>query len=325
MPYKNPVKGRENKAKYREDLNKNAINSIIAGEILDKNKWDVWCKQIKNSNSKHPYSYEFTNNIMFEMMIQGCFYCGDIATTIDRINSTLDHLPNNCVGCCKGCNNSKGVADPSTFIRKSYYQAREEYVDDITDIWFVNKTKPSMTDYKKRAGKKGVSFELMKEDFEELIRGDCEYCHRTPTTWFGVDRMVPSKGYVIDNVVSCCFDCNLDKHNECVETMKARNNKIVVRVDTGDLVIVNDEKVILHNGMQKTSKKVCTYGNVYDNQSKASRALGKNIAYVGKCIRYGRYPNDIFEITDDFYEEYKDCCEITRSMFIAFDHFYTNM
>lgn len=107
--------------------------------------------------------------------------------------------------------------------------------------------------------------------------------------------------------------------------MISRNERIAYRVITGQLVIGEHEQTILHKGTCETSKKVCAHGNVYDNQSKASRALGKNITYVGKCIMYGRYPNDIFEITDEFYEEYKDFDDITRSMFIAFDHFYTNM
>lgn len=267
MPYKDPAKKRdksieyhnknknneaykEKKRKYvaqrREELKQHAYESIISGIINEQHKWDVWCNEIKRGNINHPYTDDFTNDIMFEMMTQGCFYCGDIATTIDRIDSKLDHTLDNCVGCCLGCNNSKGVADTATFIRKAYYRYRGEYYDDDTNIWFVHKKKPSIYAYKGRAENKGVSFELTKGYFEELISGDCEYCKRSPTTWFGIDRIVPSLGYVFGNVVPCCCDCNTDKLEDDVESTISRNKRIANRVDVGELVIDECEKVILH-------------------------------------------------------------------------------
>jgi hypothetical protein len=265
MPYKDPVKQREKQkeyyqknreqqhkdaSKYREDIRHHAIDSIMVGEIIDKTKWNARCNMIKSSATcrKQPYSDDFTNDIIFEMMLKGCFYCGELATTIDRIDSKLEHTPGNCVGSCNGCNISKGASDPATFIKKAYYRARGEYYDDDSDVWFVNKQKPRLDMYNTRAKKQRVPFELTKSDFETLVNGDCEYCHRSPTTWFGIDRMVPSEGYVLGNVVSCCWDCNNDKSTDDVDTMISRNERIAVRVDTGELVIEECEKVILHIG-----------------------------------------------------------------------------
>jgi len=242
----------------REYLKRHAFDSITAGSIIVQHKWDLWCNQIKcvatTRKRPCPYSDDFTNDIMFKMMLQGCFYCGDIATTIDRIDSNIDHTVANCIGCCLGCNKSKGVSDPYTFIKKAYYRVRGEYHDEDTDIWFVHKNKPSMCDYKRHSEKKGTPFELTIEDWESLIAGKCEYCKRDPTTWFGVDRVVPSEGYVLDNVVSCCFDCNLDKLEDDIETMSARNERIAKRVDDGELTIAECDKVILRHG-GKSGKK----------------------------------------------------------------------
>ncbi len=239
---------REQTAKYYEDLKQHAAESITAGKIVDLNKWNMLCNINKNSNKKHPYSEDFTSILMFNMMTKGCFYCGDIATSIDRIDSRLDHTPDNCVGSCEGCNNSKGVADPATFIRKAYYRARGEYVDDDMDIWFVNKNKPRLDVYKKRAERQGVAFELTRGDFDKLVEGNCSYCFRRPTTWFGIDRVIPVVGYIINNVVSCCFDCNVDKHKDDVETMTKRNVRIADRVHSGDIMLEECEKVVLHTG-----------------------------------------------------------------------------
>jgi hypothetical protein len=240
----------EYNVKYRETLKHNAINSISSGEIIDQNKWDMMCNEIKRSAkyNKHPYSDDFTNNAIFDMMSKGCFYCGEVAITIDRMNSKLDHTLDNCVGCCWECNNSKGDADPATFIRKAYYRARGEYCDDDIDIWFVHKNKPAMWSYQRSARMKGVSFDITKEYFDILIKGDCAYCHRSPSTWFGIDRIVPSIGYVNGNVESCCWDCNSDKSENNIEMMKARNERISCRVDIGLLVLIECDKVVLHRG-----------------------------------------------------------------------------
>jgi hypothetical protein len=340
MGYKDPAKKKEYDAKRHEkkkeiiqarttkryeDHKQHACDSITIGEIIDKKKWDMWCNIIKSGNSKHPYSDDFTSDVMFEMVVQGCFYCGDMATTIDRVDSTLDHTIENCVGCCQGCNNSKGAADVSTFIKKSYYRARGVYADDDINIWFIHKNKPTLWSYKTKANNKGVAFELTKKDFDILIKSDCKYCHRSPTTWFGIDRVVPSQGYVLGNVVSCCCDCNTDKLDDDVDTMKSRNERIANRVDIGDIIIDKCDKVILHKGVQPTIKNVCVRGKIYASQIDASRALEMNINYIGCCIRDGTHIDDIFEITNDFYEEYKDSENITKDMFIAFEHFYTNM
>jgi hypothetical protein len=310
---------------YRDAKIQNAYDSIMSGHIVDQQKWDMWCDQIKRSAGKHPYSADFTNDVMFDMMVRGCHYCGDIATTIDRLNSALDHIPRNCVGCCGPCNISKGTADSSTFIRKSYFKVRRKYVDDVTDIWFVNKNKPNMAGYKDSSKKNRIPFELSKEVWEQMIVDECGYCHRMPNTWFGIDRVVPSLGYVDGNVVTCCYDCNLDKHKHDVETTMVRNERIAKRVDDGILIIKDCPREIIHRGTNKSSKKVCVYGKVYESQNDASRSV-KNVNDTTKnldvrdCIRDGRYPDDIFRVSDEFYNfVIKNNIEnITKKMYVLF-------
>lgn len=325
---KNKESLKEYQLDRRDDLNQHAVDSITAGEILDSQKWNLWCNEIKRGakRRKHPYCDDFTNIVMFEMLTQGCFYCGDLATSIDRVDSKLGHTPENCVGSCHACNVSKSSADSDTFIRKAYYRARGYYYDDDNDIWYEYEMIPTIGSYTSRAKKKRVSFELSKKDFDELINGKCAYCHRSPTTWFGIDRKFPPQGYVIGNVVSCCLDCNIDKYDDDVETMVMRNERIANRVDAGELVIVDCDKVILHQGKRPSSQKVCVRGKVYVSKAKASNALGKCYTYVRNCISDKKQNDDIFEISNEFYEEYKDSeIIITKAMFIGFDHYYTNM
>jgi hypothetical protein len=98
----NKTKKLELATKYYDDRKQHAYDSISSGEIIDRHKWDMWCDTIKRYAKNHPYSDDFTNDIMFSMLILGCWYCGDAATAIDRIYSKLYHTPDNCVGSCHG-------------------------------------------------------------------------------------------------------------------------------------------------------------------------------------------------------------------------------
>lgn len=74
--------------------------------------------------------------------------------------------------------------------------------------------------YRSSARNRGLEFELSKEDFLNLITGECTYCGKKSetgfdlkslsvhTTFLGIDRVDNTKGYTINNVVSCCKLCN---------------------------------------------------------------------------------------------------------------------
>lgn len=319
---------KERQRNYHRDIKQHAEDSIVSGRIIDPHKWNLWCDMIKRSarNNNRQYSNEFTSDIMFDMMICGCFYCGDIATTIDRLDSNIkSHTVDNCVGCCYGCNTSKGSSDPSTFIRKAYYRVCGKYLDDDTDIWYEPTRNTCLGKYRSKAKSRGVLIDLSKEYFDTWIKKDCVYCHRSPTTCFGIDRIIPDVGYVVENVVTCCYDCNLDKHEDDVDTMMRRNERITNRVISEELIIGNREKTILHNGNNRTKKKVCVYGKVYENQTEASLNIGKCLSYVHACIRDDKHKDDIFNVSGDFYDEYKDTdMYITKTMYIGFEHFHVN-
>lgn len=65
-----------------------------------------------------------------------------------------------------------------------------------------------MNEYISSAYKRGKSFELTQEQFEELVTGICSYCGFQSETVIGIDRLDSEKGYTLPNTVSCCTDCN---------------------------------------------------------------------------------------------------------------------
>ncbi len=78
--------------------------------------------------------------------------------------------------------------------------------------------------YKTNARSTGRLFNLTKLQFRKLIQQNCFYCNLPPHKIFknrkstvgfvynGIDRVDNSKGYVIDNCVSCCWKCNHMKY-----------------------------------------------------------------------------------------------------------------
>jgi len=80
--------------------------------------------------------------------------------------------------------------------------------------------------YVKHANQKGCAFELSVEDFMYLSQQNCHYCGTPPANgsnwrtlnsdvfvYNGIDRVDNTKGYTIDNCVSCCGDCNRGKRD----------------------------------------------------------------------------------------------------------------
>ena len=77
---------------------------------------------------------------------------------------------------------------------------------------------------KKSARVRGYSWELTKEQVKELTQKTCYYCGNTPSRsadtkhrlngdyiYNGLDRVDNNTGYIIDNVVPCCWKCNKAK------------------------------------------------------------------------------------------------------------------
>ncbi|CAN5207448.1 hypothetical protein BH09PAT1_BH09PAT1_7440 [soil metagenome] len=79
--------------------------------------------------------------------------------------------------------------------------------------------------YKSGAKNRNLEFKLLETEVRELFFSNCHYCgsvpmttyelkvvHNThPITYNGIDRIDSSKGYVKNNVVSCCKICNRAK------------------------------------------------------------------------------------------------------------------
>jgi len=93
--------------------------------------------------------------------------------------------------------------------------------------------------YKSQAKRRGLSFDLTKEQFAVLTKQSCYYCGECPvhniirTRWMngayvynGVDRLDNSIGYTVSNCVPCCGDCNQMKTDHSLSEFLDRVSKI---------------------------------------------------------------------------------------------------
>lgn len=79
--------------------------------------------------------------------------------------------------------------------------------------------------YKRGAVKRGLTYELTVEQFTELTSSRCHYCNKPPNRthlptakginkeyiYNGIDRKDNTKGYVIENCIPACTECNRAK------------------------------------------------------------------------------------------------------------------
>lgn len=93
--------------------------------------------------------------------------------------------------------------------------------------------------YRGRALQKGLAFKLTEAEFRILTQRDCFYCgakprskmvmsgkHQSEYMYNGIDRVDNSIGYIIGNVVPCCFDCNHAKATLSQEQFIALANRV---------------------------------------------------------------------------------------------------
>lgn len=94
--------------------------------------------------------------------------------------------------------------------------------------------------YKRKSKLKNRVFDLVRDDFELLIKGNCSYCGTAPAQilkrnkskkiqilYNGIDRVDSSMPYTKSNCVSCCRYCNQSKSDLSLDQWKEYIKRIV--------------------------------------------------------------------------------------------------
>ena len=96
--------------------------------------------------------------------------------------------------------------------------------------------------YKSNAKKRGISFDLTYNQFENLVDSECYFCGDTAGntlrkrgyndySYTGIDRIDNSVGYLPSNCIPCCSWCNRAKNNSTLENFLNKCKKITSRIE----------------------------------------------------------------------------------------------
>jgi hypothetical protein len=108
--------------------------------------------------------------------------------------------------------------------------------------------KEVMKNYKR--DDRGLEFTLNIDEFRTLTSANCHYCNSPPLNikkrrnpnlkpyiFNGLDRKDNSKGYTLENVVTCCKFCNYAKHTSTYEDfIKWLDRLVEFRVEKNKIV-----------------------------------------------------------------------------------------
>ena len=96
--------------------------------------------------------------------------------------------------------------------RLKYLKGREKILLRQKSFYILKKKNPEFVfnHYKTNAKGRNVEFCLTLEQFKSFWNKNCYYCNDKIET-IGLDRINSKKGYIFDNIVSCCANCNFGK------------------------------------------------------------------------------------------------------------------
>lgn len=228
--------------KYRQNKKEQNLSEYLAHNAkimrLYREKHPEYFAKIYDDNKKNPnkkfnvYKTRANNkSIPFEISYEqceklfngDCVYCGkpvmnDYLNGIDRLFNDDGYKYENCVSCCQMCNYMKKDLDPNVFISICRnILIHLNLIEGCQDMQFMfDEHSGSYAQYLFRANKIGLTFEITKDEFNQLCNGDCYLCGKKthkPDHINGVDRLVNEEGYILSNCRSCCSTCNYMKKN----------------------------------------------------------------------------------------------------------------
>ena len=111
---------RASSAEYRQQESIKAMDWQKRNPI--QNSWT----QCQVNARKRDIEFFLNKEDYAKMILSSCVYCGEEpkpVNGVDRKNSDLDYIPENCVPCCKICNRAKNVLSVeefTTWVHKVY-------------------------------------------------------------------------------------------------------------------------------------------------------------------------------------------------------------
>lgn len=116
----------------------------------------------------------------------------------------------------------------------NYRKTHREYFREAARKYYAKAGQSDQrkyTEYKAAAKKRNLEFTLTLAQFSELRTRECLYCGSKNES-MGIDRTDNMRGYILDNVASCCAECNYMKSDMSLSDFTQKCSRIASRLDT---------------------------------------------------------------------------------------------
>lgn len=93
----------------------------------------------------------------------------------------------------------------------------------------ANPIRNARNQYRQGARRRGLAWALSDEQFAALVGDACRYCGAVPPLdgINGIDRVDSAAGYLADNVVTACAQCNYAKRDQSATAFVAWAKRLV--------------------------------------------------------------------------------------------------
>jgi hypothetical protein len=222
----NAKQWRDNNPDKVKNINQNKVNNA-------KLQYGVYLRSARDKRLDFELSQEDFDKVVKEP----CYYCDVIHERgfngIDRVDSTIGYVMNNCMSCCKTCNYMKGSLSVDTFLKRIEHILT--YNNKIKGRYFSEEfcdtNAASYKRYKIRAEDKSLSYELTEDEYNIITNSQCYLCGRKSYEKCknGIDRIDNKVGYIMSNVKSCCGSCNFIKNDMPLDELFHKMTEIYMK------------------------------------------------------------------------------------------------
>ena len=218
-------------ANKKQDANRDKERRLELSRIREQTLRIKYNRGIKDARQRG-IDFQLTIEQYESVIKNNCYYCGEVSIIentqveetlykfgIDRKDNSVGYVFDNCVSCCIICNHMKLSLSVFVFLRRVEHIVKYFDTDCVETKYpelFANYKIPEnhYGNYKKSAKQRGYEFTLTVEELEQETDKNCYICGK-PTTIDhvnGLDRYDNSVGYTVENVRSCCRECNFMKY-----------------------------------------------------------------------------------------------------------------
>lgn len=251
-----------NNAKQSQKWRDNNPEKVLQNNETKKASKFATLKYYKHRATTNNIQWQLTDEYALHLITCRCNYCDEFdkyeLTGIDRLDNNLGYIDTNVVSCCEICNNMKHVMSEEIYRNKIRHILSKMFISD--EIFkcsklFKNSASCSLKDYKARADEKFLEFTLTNEEFEKLKRLDCYMCGKESSNCHinGIDRIDNKNGYILENCLPCCWDCNkLKKEWDLYDVVRKLFKTIFPNksIDNIEHVLKSYLKCMLHNTLE---------------------------------------------------------------------------